>query len=881
MASSSEAKCHDIPCSCIVCKSQYVDKPSQESPFFRYHGHCSLEQVKGMSAYFIDSITTNQNYLRLCIVQSGNSLLKRWRQSEKGRKQFLLKADPHLYPTRDALIDISKILPIHGSSHQSVSDTESKQKHHRMTFLLPYLNLEDLSKESCRFIRLLHYRAEPPLQHWVTFDNEEVQRAWAQRRLSENFADGGIVLEGSTFGRALNIQASQLHSGWVYGSPRGLLILEAQYRLFRFLRRVTESIMTESPLPNAKDDIDSGLDIQSTNAPSMVAQTADMLPTMMDLAPSPSAPLQASAKWSAFIERPLQGNVTRRLAGYFEHEPFSAPPRFHASSTVSTIVDLTLEAMDELFLLQTDPGMSDARLWLTLLIINIDYFVEQLRIQQATPINANLATDKLAKLKAEKDVTQIAFSLTIETFTHARDFLWVIEDLKAVKAARARSDTAFTVEEQQRALQDYFCNLNGVLRHLHRIKAELQYTLARLIVTTSTFYPSLKMEFPKDDIPILISSPAHAAYDRDPLAWCLTAMTVNKPPHSYATSTILQKIDIILQDTQQFKRIDGATWHCLSRLADIEKIMHICNLHRPVLNPFRHRRDAPVWRYLHFALCPTDPDQHKDIGISHDDIAVLRRESSPKRPLNREWLADGDQRRAHLIALWKKAKHGYLRFLERKGVPHDLHAVLGLDLLNVSSQKHSRAMARQRDQALQTLAAEEQQRHVEEHIPLDMLIFDDIDKQSGPPPPISPKKTKTRPGPSINKSPEVMDLEEADEMQGSPPVLYRFKERSKTWRVIIGMFPAAEDSDVPTPVQWKDLTRAMVDFGFAVMPGKGSQCKFTGDVFLNNDAQRRQKATITLHKPHPDPSVSTILLQAFGTRCQNHFGWTREHFATT
>lgn len=50
-------------------------------------------------------------------------------------------------------------------------DNSIAARKYRTVFLLPYIIVDTLSKDSSRLLRLLHYRAGHPPEEWVTFDN--------------------------------------------------------------------------------------------------------------------------------------------------------------------------------------------------------------------------------------------------------------------------------------------------------------------------------------------------------------------------------------------------------------------------------------------------------------------------------------------------------------------------------------------------------------------------------------------------------------------------------------------------------------------------------------------------------------------------------------
>lgn len=70
-------------------------------------------------------------------------------------------------------------------------------------------------------------------------------------------------------------------------------------------------------------------------------------------------------------------------------------------------------------------------------------------------------------------------------------------------------------------------------------------------------------------------------------------------------------------------------------------------------------------------------------------------------------------------------------------------------------------------------------------------------------------------------------------------------------------------------VKWAVFVNSMNDAGFTAQNGGGSIVRFES---------RNGEGSINFHRPHPDPTIDSIMLQAIGWRMNKWFGWVRETF---
>ena len=127
--------------------------------------------------------------------------------------------------------------------HSIPRGAAATSKNHRMGYMLPYLNVDDLSRDPKKLIGLLHHRTSCLLEEWVPFDHAMLWSGWKQCTLTEKSAEGCIFMYGERFGQWSAFDPIAVHRKDACGAPRALKILESQQTLLEFLRDLTAIIL--------------------------------------------------------------------------------------------------------------------------------------------------------------------------------------------------------------------------------------------------------------------------------------------------------------------------------------------------------------------------------------------------------------------------------------------------------------------------------------------------------------------------------------------------------------------------------------------------------------------------------------------------------------
>ena len=848
------------PCECNICLRQYRIKDDQNIIPWHYLEHTKDPAFVAQS--YAQAIREDREFLYHKILASGPALLKRWRNGESRRKEYLIKAEPEIYPFSQPLIDIASRF---GMLHEA--------RKHRSAYLLPYINTEDLSKDSANFIRLLHHRTTFAPQDWVHFDNAQLQPGWKQGGPGEKSAEGCITAHGGKYGTWIHFDRQAVHRGDAYGAIRGLMILEAQQILMSFLRKMVTTILG--------DGIASDPPIYQVEK-SLGSLTLD---------PYPHYDLTSCNKWMRFIEaEPHRDQHWLSVASIYTQQPYSAPTYFDIDVIIEIAETKAMEAADELWLLQTD----------------LDYFHDLMKRHEREWLDSVPRMEELKVFSPKDKMDNIGYIMTVKALIQARDWQWLLEECMTVKRIMGEPETKTHVEQPLSVRHEMaLCGLQYLLQ-----EAQLWYqaSLSKLFLKSQAFHSitevtavgkdhrdSWALGFNFKDYPQL--------YRKDRIGWCLYNLTKDpKDIFTFERSVVLQHLEKYLESCprREVERIDKEMYKCISDMAIVERMLSILELHRPnfgylAQEPFRQPKQA--WQ-VHFWLLIKPSDMtcaQMDLGSTLESSAKFR---MPKGKRDEQWLTQRDRAQQNLNDLWEKARLAYQSMLQASNVAQDLIKPQLVMMMQGDSPEHKARLDLERRQILERFQAARQEALAKSMIP----PKDTTGKFTAPhdlpslriQEPVR-EKTKTRPegtsaSPSLHKKDGAAfanvavheEIKEAAKPPKPPPVLYSLKQNSVAYQEVIPlMFPdrSMGIEEGGKTVDWLDFVATMNTLGFTAEHRGGSAFTFKGAVRLPSDPSILQKKSIGVHKPHPSTEMGPILLQSLGRRCNKRFGWQRANFA--
>ncbi|KAI5369206.1 hypothetical protein Slin14017_G000850 [Septoria linicola] len=252
--------------------------------------------------------------LKLLVKTHGDVIMTRWKKMTKAkREKAILQAQPMLYRHKwpeiriQLGLDEGSDITAHGEHRFVAQSTMS-----RVTMLVPYLNLESLTKDPMRFLSLLHLRSAIDPEHWVTSDAAQFKLSWWNGHHMRYYNESCVKLNGLSYGQLVPWDRDQCHSALTYGYPLARAIIEAQGVLHRFLCELTKILTASSGGGNA---------------------------SLLKLATTGFRASSQLEAWSAYT-----------------NQPFSPPLRFDPRRNLEKTLAQLHNARDHLQLLQTDPA---------------------------------------------------------------------------------------------------------------------------------------------------------------------------------------------------------------------------------------------------------------------------------------------------------------------------------------------------------------------------------------------------------------------------------------------------------------------------------------------------------------------------------------------
>ncbi|KAI4122665.1 MAG: hypothetical protein LQ338_005681 [Usnochroma carphineum] len=244
--------------------------PNLPTPVF-----LSFQEVKRTAKQYSSDIFTAQRVIASALDRYEEALIKRWlKKTTTQRQKILTTASPGIPPTHRP-----DFWAIRKESHAQTR----QESRYRDYWLLPSLNLEDLSKPR-NLLLLLRSRARNPPGVFVNADANSVHVGHVAQALMPPYLSGyTMLLNGQytqdAYGRMIscdeNHEAFDMMSRGTGLQPgEGLQVMEIQQRKMQFLQRCIELTLQDLPLK------DPGIPKQLAPADDSFASTGSQWPSL-------------------------------------------------------------------------------------------------------------------------------------------------------------------------------------------------------------------------------------------------------------------------------------------------------------------------------------------------------------------------------------------------------------------------------------------------------------------------------------------------------------------------------------------------------------------------------------------------------------------------
>ncbi|KAL8966046.1 MAG: hypothetical protein Q9183_003546, partial [Haloplaca sp. 2 TL-2023] len=814
-------------CNCYQCLLDFIRHGGQDL------GHIGREvirplQAKNTAQRLCKEMGEHLEAAKSAVSLHGDAIQRRWlKKGSYKRGKILCELRPQMLENEDKMLDI--VIKLHRDDRIR---ERPKEERYREPLLLPYINVETLSKDGTKILRLLNNRTTHRPADFVPFDYMQILTGWCAGAFKEQTSLGVITMHGAQYGNWQPGTEFAVERGDDYPVSWALLILEAQLDLAKFLHDFVAAMTIDMPAP--------------------------------DPDPKPVHEQSLGLDQSA-LKQPMDlGKSGRELGLSYYNEPVAPPPPFN-SSTIKTLLELTTEkgaeAQDHLWLLQTDPSYfhSIASYW-----------------------NENNRTKVPgARIDPKKTLNCLADRIVRYSVTQALDWQIITDELEYV---------LIQYEAHQQDIgpgkpmpKQYEAAVGGLLHYTNTAIRKKARHLRELAYISPAWRPMWRFNTEYSDGKTDILSLKNGKelvpddlYKKKHIVWCIFTLT-NHPDFANHDSNVhaaLLSLDTHLAtcSKEEAAKLDSMTYSRFSDFAALRRILTAFQMHRPSLS-YKHLtkseiptyRDSFGWRILRLGE-RSSAEHEKEfsrgpLGSTVKDLNVFK---MPTGRRDAGWLQKAEgvgmgnttdntvmmPQRASLAKVWEEGRKSYSRTHFSGGLnDDDKRAMLAL-LSYDKSPEYLSAIARERAYILSKVEKAKLPGPV-----FTTSIPHHAQNQAGvPETPRGAKKGKSKGNKktgatSQEEKKEETSVRDEEEEQGLkedmqalslggpaaaaaaeeagawlPPVL-PLPKKHRSLATLRLLFPNAT-SDHKGSVRWVDFTELMVELGFVAEHRGGSEWTF-------------------------------------------------------
>ncbi|TKA79371.1 hypothetical protein B0A55_02830 [Friedmanniomyces simplex] len=231
------------PKTCKICIQHYRPTDWQQCDWLRYASVWDDDQA-------VKAILSASEKAKVCFDQvagvlkrSGNSIARRWKKKSVSARAALL---------REATLELEdQPRAAQGLIYQPEQEDVATWKRNHESWLLPYLDIDGLSRNPSRLLLLLHYRTHHTLQDWFAHDCLHLKCAFSEGLVMIAYNPHCVVVHENRYGDLREWESVAAHRGDIVGFPRAMATFEAQERLAVVLKTVVDLLHgNEAPLGN-------------------------------------------------------------------------------------------------------------------------------------------------------------------------------------------------------------------------------------------------------------------------------------------------------------------------------------------------------------------------------------------------------------------------------------------------------------------------------------------------------------------------------------------------------------------------------------------------------------------------------------------------------
>ena len=847
----------EVPCECELCVVTGEFKPKALQRGFPYKTQNTKSEAKRVIEHFVNVAQTLRYLLHQIIEVHGETLTNRWRRKNmKQRTKAITEFAPSMcaqdHPHVRTQLDMWDA---------EVTCSSQSKAMELMQLLVPYLNIERLSKDKYHLLSLLYHRLQHSPAEFAVSDAREFVPSWITGDLKQPFSPGSVSMTVENFGHwNRNVDLVQIHRKNAFGATKAASFLQAQRYLYRFLIGISVHILSDK-LPKYRFESDLAGDGQlladvyrKVHKQARSMAESDGLHGLFELrnCVQRSAFSQPHGAWKSFLAR-------------HEARPFQGPYNICFDDLIRLTEDRIAELQDELWLLQTDPKN----------LLRALHHLESRNKARLKGCDIPKEFDKWGDIANFGLWTPLTF---YAEWKELRDELFYLQDSRQKHRVDLRPGGHLPAAYGN-ALASFYKQVRGLQTSYRRVLMHSLYALpkARNLFEAKGVKYDAKSQSVSAHLNLKMSSIGETISDK--LLCMLLQLCLPKYDcFNIDLTSILHFLDQSTGSGGIFSKADlhSSDYSVLSDLAILEEIAIACELHRPGYRMLTlddvHDNPRPYWERNRFKRDKWG-DNPPDIALTPvgKTLYPLSRLRTPADLRSEENIQQSERAFAALNSIWTAVEQfittasngmgydGMFRQYHFEGVKFykDPDQIGRIEHMHDTSRKNLEV---ERELlAIRSLSVHESPK-------ADLTV---TQKQ----------KIKTK-GDLITVATQSLDKDRQSTQQEeyTPPGLYALDQKHS--RLLDQLFGTLDNNAVRTPEDWKAFETFMADVGFGMERCGGSMVRFEGTIALEEAGEKVEKhRSIMIHRPHPGNEMAPEMLSDIGRRLARRFGWTRQHFA--
>ncbi|KAL8830792.1 MAG: hypothetical protein Q9170_005575 [Blastenia crenularia] len=772
----------------------------------------SFQEVKRAAKQYSADIFTAQQSIVNILGRHEETLIKRWlKKTSTQRQKILTTAFPGIPATHRPDFWAT-------SKESQIQIRQGSQ--YRDCWLLPSLNLEDLSKPR-NLLLFLRSRARNPPGTFVNADTNSVHLGYVARALIAPYLSGYTMLLARqntqlAYGRMISWdedpEAFEMMSTGIGLQPgEGLQVMEIQQRKMQFLQKCTQLILQDLPLN------ETGAPKPSVPSDNIFAETA-------------------SSQWPSLTQE-------------IEEAPYKVPDPFDMARLRSFIVARRNEAEDNIWSLREDPSHFQ------------DAVIEWSDHRQEKLLTASGKSHPV--LRQDVFWERVLSNLVLNAYTDLVSWDIVLKEVDHLAKIKPPQPNNTTAGQQ---LSKEFSQALAHFEYLIEQCIKGPIGNWKVAMVASPPLRQLYVREPQDphSTRIRVASKTSSRKKGDHLLWLLEIFLQDDQLFLCGLENVCDELEREIRSNQASReRISPYIAHLISELSLLGEIKRQIGLMTPgprilkVLEEDEKKAEFSKKTKLLKDIFEALTGAHQNYTSTGIPLSKYNYPSNKRRTL--ATTRTMQQAENNLDAFWSQIDENC-----SKRTGKSLHQLLdGLlkdrplqrtaDWVESDSKLQHRKENIKLDATSSQLAALELQNRTEETVTATYLAQE---KQ----------KPKTRGIPQISPSTAAPDIAPTND---DKPRIFEVSKRG--FKVFTTLFYMPTEEEPPGELPWSEFLSAMASVGFSIK-------KLDGSAWIFAPVDDEWKQSIIFHEPHPGSKIPFQVARRFGRRLWRTYGMSSDNF---